>query len=107
MLTPEQALHFRRPKLYSLTGAKFTNSPEQTLQNSILIQQIPDWIASNENAFHYYGGVPSLLVPDNLKSAITKADRYDPVSNPVFEEFSNINWKTGAASGKITPASRV
>lgn len=54
-----------------------------------LTQQIPDWIASNENAFHYYGGVPALLVPDNLKSAITKADRYDPVNNPVFEEFSD------------------
>jgi len=53
-----------------------------------LTQQVPDWIASNENAFHYYGGVPALLIPDNLKSAITKPDRYDPVSNPVFEEFS-------------------
>ncbi len=54
-----------------------------------LTQQIPDWIASNENAFHYYGGVPALLVPDNLKSAITESSRYDPVSNPVFEEFSD------------------
>jgi len=54
-----------------------------------LTQQIPDWIASNENAFHYYGGVPALLVPDNLKSAIIEPSRYDPVSNPVFEEFTN------------------
>ena len=57
--------------------------------DATLTQQIPDWIASNENAFHYYGGVPALLVPDNIKSDITKADRYDPVSNPKFEEFSD------------------
>lgn len=52
-----------------------------------LTQQIPDWLASNENAFHFYGGVPGLMVPDCLKSAVTKGHRYDPVNNPTFEEF--------------------
>ncbi len=65
-----------------------------------LTQQIPDWIASNENAFHFYGGVPALLVPDNLKSAITKADRYDPVSNPVFEEFTN-HYRTAIYAARV------
>jgi len=68
-----------------------------------LTQQIPDWITSNENAFHYYGGVPGLLVPDNLKSAITKADRYDPVSNPVFEEFSDFYGASIYAARSRTP----
>ena len=53
-----------------------------------LSQQIPDWISSIENAFHYYGGVPALVVPDNLKSAVKKTCWYDPEINPVFEETS-------------------
>ena len=52
-----------------------------------LTQQIPDWLASNENAFHFYGGVPGLMIPDCLKSAVTKGHRYDPVNNLTFEEF--------------------
>lgn len=52
-----------------------------------LTQQIPDWLASNENAFHFYGGSPGLMVSDCLKSAITKGHKYDPTNNPTFEEF--------------------
>ena len=52
-----------------------------------LTQQIPDWLASNENAFHYYGGVPGLMIPDCLKSAVTKGHKYDPTNNATFEEF--------------------
>jgi transposase len=52
-----------------------------------LTQQIPDWLASNENTFHFYGGVPGLMIPDCLKSAVTKGHRYDPVNNSTFEEF--------------------
>lgn len=52
-----------------------------------LTQQIPDWLASNENAFHYYGGVPWLMIPDCLKSAVTKGHKYDPINNNIFEEF--------------------
>lgn len=50
-------------------------------------QSIPDWLKATENAFHYYGGVPPLINPDNLKSAITTPSRYDPDNNRVFEEF--------------------
>ena len=52
-----------------------------------LTQQIPDWLVSNENAFHYYGGVPWLMIPDCLKSAIIKGHRYDPINNKTFEAF--------------------
>ena len=50
-------------------------------------QSIPDWLKVTENAFLYYGGVSALVTPDNLKSAVTKACRYDPDNNRVFEEF--------------------
>ena len=36
------------------------------------------------NGFYYFGVVSYALVPDNTKSAVTKADRYDPIINPLF-----------------------
>jgi len=47
-------------------------------------QQKTDFIHSVENALHYYGGVPKVLVTDNLKSAVTKSSRYDPTLNDDF-----------------------
>lgn len=52
-------------------------------------QRKEDFIAATENALHYFGGVPKALVPDNLKSAVTKADKYEPVINPDFLDFAN------------------
>ena len=45
-------------------------------------------IMATENALHYYGGVPSAIVPDNLKSAVTKPSRIEPVINDDFESFA-------------------
>jgi transposase len=52
-------------------------------------QRKEDFIAVTENALHYFGGVPKALVPDNLKSAVTKADRYEPMINSDFLDFAN------------------
>jgi len=51
-------------------------------------QSLPDWIASNTRALTFIGGVPALIVPDNLKSAVTKACRYEPDVNPTYAEFA-------------------
>jgi transposase len=51
-------------------------------------QKIPAWIAANVKALEFFGGVPSLLVPDNLKSAIKDSCKYDPVSNPAYAEMA-------------------
>ncbi len=37
----------------------------------------------------FYGGVPRILVPDNLKSAVIKANYYDPHFNLAFKELSD------------------
>lgn len=50
-------------------------------------QQLPDWIASNRRMLEFFGGVPALIVPDNLKSAISKACRYEPDTNPTYADF--------------------
>lgn len=44
-------------------------------------QKQEDWLMAHVNAFEFFGGVPNLLVPDNLRSAVTKADRYEPTLN--------------------------
>lgn len=51
-------------------------------------QQIPDWIGSHMRAFSYMDGVPEVVVPDNLKSAVTKAHRYEPDLNPSYQEMA-------------------
>lgn len=44
-------------------------------------QTLPDWIGSHVRLFRHIGGVPRLLVPDNLKSGVNKASFYDPEIN--------------------------
>lgn len=51
-------------------------------------QTLPDWIASHQRAFQFFGGVPALVVPDNLRSAVTKADRYSPRINATYAEMA-------------------
>lgn len=51
-------------------------------------QKKEDFIASVENALHYFNGVPAAIVPDNLKSAVTKSNRYEPTLNEAFLDFA-------------------
>lgn len=46
------------------------------------------WITAHVNAFRYYGGVPHILVPDNLKTGVKKASNYDPELNKTYLELS-------------------
>ena len=43
---------------------------------------------ASENAIRFYGGAPCAIVPDNLKSAVTRSDRNEPVINADFEAFA-------------------
>ena len=52
-------------------------------------QKKEDFIAACENALHYFGGVPQAIVPDNLKSAVTKGSKYEPTLNETFEDFAD------------------
>jgi transposase len=51
-------------------------------------QQLPDWIASHVRCFEFMGGVAALLVPDNLKSAIKRACRYEPEATSTYEDLA-------------------
>ncbi|MES1221055.1 MAG: IS21 family transposase [Bacteroidota bacterium] len=52
-------------------------------------QTVEDFIAACENALHYFKGVPLAIVPDNLKSAVVKASKYEPVVNENFKAFAD------------------
>lgn len=60
-----------------------------TYVEACMSQKKEDFFACCENALHFYGGVPQAIVPDNLKSAVTKSNRYEPTVNEAFEDFAN------------------
>lgn len=60
-----------------------------TYAEACMSQKKEDFISCCENALHYFGGVPQAIVPDNLKSAVTKSDRYEPTVNEAFEDFAD------------------
>jgi len=51
-------------------------------------QGLADWIGSHLRAFEFFGAVPEILVPDNLKSGVTRACRYEPDLNRTYEEMA-------------------
>jgi transposase len=51
-------------------------------------QTLPDWLGSHVRALNFFGGMPAAIVPDNLKSGVVKAHRYDPEINPAYAEFA-------------------
>lgn len=63
-------------------------------------QQLPDWIGSHIRAFEFIGGVPELLIPDNLKSGVTKPDRYDPDLNPTYRDMA-IHYGTAVMPARV------
>lgn len=59
-----------------------------TFVMAVSTQQKEDFIMACEKALHFYGGVPRAIVPDNLKSAVTKANKYEAQLNENFSSFA-------------------
>ncbi len=51
-------------------------------------QGLADWIGAHTRAFEAIGGVPSLIVPDNTKTAVIKASLYEPSVNRTYTEMA-------------------
>jgi len=54
-------------------------TPAQTLEH---------WIGSHQRALTFFGGVPKVIVPDNLKSGVNSPCRYEPGLNGSYQEFA-------------------
>lgn len=51
-------------------------------------QSLPDWIGAHVRMFAFLGGVPRLIVPDNLKAGVHKASFYDPEINRSYGKMA-------------------
>src|SRR5204863_11465 len=60
-----------------------------TFAEATLTQSLPDWIGSHIRCFAFLGGVPRLIVLDNLKSGVTSPCRYEPDINPTYARLAN------------------
>ena len=59
-----------------------------TYAEATMSQQLEDWIGSHVRAFAYFGGVPEAVIPDNLKSGVSKTCRYEPDINPTYHDLA-------------------
>ena len=59
-----------------------------TYAEATLSQKIEDWIGSHVRAFSYIGGIPEAVVPDNLKSGVSKTCLYEPDINPTYSDLA-------------------
>ena len=46
------------------------------------------WLDGHINAFEFFGGAARLLIPDNLKTGVTKSDRYEPALNVAYAQMA-------------------
>jgi len=59
-----------------------------TFAEATMTQGLADWTGSHVRAFEFFGGVPEIVVPDNLKSGVTKPCRYDPDINQSYADLA-------------------
>jgi transposase len=52
-------------------------------------QTIPDWLGSHVRMLGFFGGCPEVIVPDNLRSGVSRACRYDPDINPSYQQWAS------------------
>ena len=63
-------------------------------------ESLPDWLGNHVRAIEYYGAAPSIIVPDNPRVGVTRADRYEPQLQRSYEEMRAI---TAASSSQRDP----
>ena len=59
-----------------------------TFAEATWTQGLPDWTGSHVRAFSFIGGVTEIVVPDNLKSGVSRPCRYEPDLNPTYAELA-------------------
>lgn len=51
-------------------------------------QELRHWLGGHVRGFEFFGGVPKILRPDNLKSGVKTPNRYEPELNPSYQELA-------------------
>lgn len=52
-------------------------------------QSLPDWLGSHVRVLEFLGGCPAIIVPDNLRSGVSRACRYEPDLNPSYQQWAD------------------
>jgi transposase len=60
-----------------------------TYAEATLSQTLPEWIRSHVHALEYFKCAPRVWVPDNLKSGVSQACKYEPEINPTYAELAD------------------
>jgi len=72
-----------------------------TYVEAVESQRVEDFIGCCENALHYFGGSPNAIVPDNLKSAVIKSNRYEPRLTKILKpSLTTMGWLSSCARYK-------
>ena len=71
----------------SMTKATYSAAPG-SCQSQPLHQPLPDWLGSHVRMLEFFGGVPAIVVPDNLKSGVDRACRYEPEINRSYADLA-------------------
>jgi transposase len=61
---------------------------QHTFVEASLSQKREDFITSMRHCLEYFGGVPKAIISDNLKSAVSKGCKYEPIINKTFKDFA-------------------
>lgn len=83
ILDPISGKH-KKPYLFKMTLSFSRHSYEEVMWR----QDAESFIRAHENAFRFFGGVPEIVVLDNLKAGVIKACFYDPTINPIYQAFA-------------------
>ena len=59
-----------------------------TFAEATATQELENWIVAHIHALEFLDGVPELIVPDNAKTGVTRACRYEPDLNPTYQEMA-------------------
>ncbi|GEB78528.1 IS21 family transposase [Sporolactobacillus inulinus] len=54
-----------------------------------LSMDLHSWIIAHRHAYEYFGGVTQIVVPDNLKTSVTKHTRKELILNPAYREMAD------------------
>lgn len=75
-----------KPKKFAQVFVGVLGCSKYTFATACESQKVPDWIEAHNLMYQFFGGVPAVTVPDNLKSAVITPGP-EPRLNRVYREM--------------------
>lgn len=83
-ITESESGEIRQAQIFVAT----LGASNYTFAEATSSQDLPSWIRSHIHAFEFFQGVAEILVPDNLRAAVTRSCRYEPDLNATYREMA-------------------